>query len=95
MFRINMKNKDLEQENYFFKKLNYFERIFKRSLNTKNISQWIVLLIAFSLSIINFYFQNIYLSFFAMGLAISIMIQSTFSLLYFHPYWKRQLNKLK
>ncbi len=89
-----MENKENDQRIYLLKKVSYLERIFQRSLNTKNINQCLVLLISFSLFIINFYFDNSYLIFFVMGLSISIMIQSVFSLLYFHPYWKRQLNKL-
>ena len=90
------KNYELENEHkiYLIKRANYLDRIFKRSLSTKNISQWSVLLIAFGLLLINFYFQNGYLMFFGLGLTISIMIQNIFSLLYFHPYWDRQLNKL-
>ncbi len=89
-----MGNKEIESQKYIFKKIVYLERIFKRSLNTKNISHISILVIALGLMIINFYFQNNYLSVFIVGLSISIVIQSSFSLLYFHPYWRRQLNKL-
>ncbi|KKM77331.1 hypothetical protein LCGC14_1371180 [marine sediment metagenome] len=89
-----MKKQEIEQQMYFSKKVNYLDKIFKRSLSTTNISHVSVLIISFGLFTISFYFQNMYLSFFAMGLSISIMIQSAFSLLYFHPFWKRQLNML-
>ena len=89
-----MKQKEIEQQMYLSKKVNYLERIFKRSLSTTNISQGFVLIISIGLFIINFYFGYMYLSFFVIGLSISIAIQSGFSLLYFHPFWKRQLNIL-
>ncbi|KKN01277.1 hypothetical protein LCGC14_1129350 [marine sediment metagenome] len=88
------KMKGTEQQIYLSKKVNYLQRIFKRSLITTNISQGSVLIISIGLFIINFYFGYMYLNFIAIGLSISIAIQSGFSLLYFHPFWKRQLNIL-
>ncbi len=76
------------------KEIIFHRKLRTRILNSTYISDWIVLGIAFGILFITLFYRNNLLIFFGLGLSISIVIQTTFRLLYLSPFWRRELNKL-